>query len=124
MRYDCDDPAFAGNFIEFSDSWSRGQERAIWDAADTDNDLFLSLLRRKVVSLYLSCIDAEPIIAADDLTPERADQIDVRLYAWFVSAWLVHRQELTKLGNALGRTLFATSAVATKEAALANPNHS
>ena len=108
MRYDCDEPAFAGDYVEFSDSFSRAQQRALWDVAGQDEEAFLALLRPKILSLHLSCVDAEPITAAADLTSERADQIDTRLYTWFSYAWVAHLRGLSDLGNAAGRRLLST----------------
>jgi hypothetical protein len=125
MRYECEDDAFAGDFVEFSDSFSRGQQRALWAAAGEDEELFLSLLRPKITALHLSCVDAEPITRADELTTERTEDMDLRLYSWFSFAWVAHMRGLTDLGNALGRTLFAIYEPAAKqEAALVNQNHS
>jgi len=125
MRYDCDDPAFTGDFVEFSDSFSRAQQRAIWAAGGEDEELFLSLLRAKIVSLHLSCLDAPPILKADDLVPERVEDMDVRLYTWFSYAWVAHLRGLSELGKTLGLSLLATSGitVATMETALPSPNH-
>jgi hypothetical protein len=125
MRYDCDEPAFEGDFVEFSDSFSRAQQRAIWAAGGEDEELFLSLLRAKIVSLHLSCLDAPPILKADDLVPDRVEAMDVRLYTWFSYAWVAHLRGLSDLGNAIGRRLFSTSAtIATMEADPVSLNHS
>jgi hypothetical protein len=140
MRYDCDDPAFVGDFVEFSDAWSRAQVRAAWAAwakipnstiGVTDEETVaaeeahLATLRPKILALHLSCVDADPITDPDDVTPERTDQLDRRLYGWWVNVWLAHLRELADLGNALGRTLYVISApVATEVTALPNLNHS
>lgn len=123
MRYDCEDAAFSGDYVEFSDSFSRGQQRALWEAAGEDDALFLDLLRPKVLRLHLSCIDAEPITRPEDLTPERTDAMDLRLYGWFGTVWLTHLRGLRNLGNALGRNSSVIS-VAIRETALPNLNHS
>lgn len=125
MRYSPDDPAFASDFIEFSDSWSRAQVRAAWGAVpdtateDTGDGPLLDVLRPKIVALHLTCIDAEPITQAADLTPERTSEMDTRLYSWFASVWIVHLRSLADLGNALSGTLWPSSdsskAKATKE---------
>lgn len=117
-RYQPDDPAFAGDFIEFSDSWSRAQVRAAWDAIPDSTGIanlaaetaWLDVLRPKVIALHLSCVDAEPIVEPADLTPERTEQMDTRLYTWFGHAWIEHVNGLAELGNALGRQLRAMSA--------------
>jgi hypothetical protein len=127
MRYDCEDEAFSGDFVEFSDSFSRGQQRAIWAAAGEDEALFLELLRGKVKALHLTCIDAPPITDPAELTPERTDSMDLRLFSWLSFAWVAHMRGLTNLGNALGRKLLGISVIAdiaTKEAAPVNLNHS
>lgn len=128
MRYCFDDPPFADDFIEFSDSWSRAQVRAAWAAVDTtegSESKLLEVLRPKIVSLHLTCVDAEAITDPDQLTPERTEQLDWRLFSWFAGVWIKHLGELATLGNAFGRKLFAISAVpATMEPALVNQNHS
>ena len=118
MRYEPNDDAFAGDFIEFSDSWSRAQLRAVWasvpeaaTAAEGDDaeDALLKLLRPKIVKLHLTCVDAPPITDPNDLTPARTEQMDTRLYAWFAATWMVHLNGLSNLGNALRQGLLTTS---------------
>jgi hypothetical protein len=118
MRYDCDDPAFVGDFVEYSDSWSRIQVRETWaslpelaeaNVGDEAEDALLKHLRPKIVAVHLTCVDAPPIISPADLTPRRTEQLDARLYQWFAQSWVHHLNSLTQLGNALGRKLFATS---------------
>lgn len=122
MRYSPDDPAFAEDFIEFSDSWSRAQVSAAWAALPTvatakDNDdpaaaedALLACLRPKIIGLRLTCVDdLKPITDPADLTPARTEEMDLRLFEWFASVWIVHLNKLTSLGNALGRKLYATS---------------
>jgi hypothetical protein len=124
MRYECDDAAFEGDFVEFSDSFSRAQQRALWAAAGEDEAAFLELLRPKIVSLHLSCLDgAPPITKPDDLTPERTEAMDVRLYGWFGVVWATHLRGLRDLGNELGRNSSAIS-VALQTTALPSRNHS
>lgn len=138
MRYECEDSAFAGDFVEFSDSWSRAQVRATWEKwaalprtsvsdeeASAAEESLLACLRPKIIALHLTCVDAEAISAAGELTAARTNDMDNRLYLWWVNVWIIHLQSLANLGNALGRTLFVISApVATMEAALPNQNHS
>lgn len=125
MRYEPDDPTLAGNFIEFSDSWSRAQVRAAWatipdantaQAADTEGRL-LDCLRPKIVTLHLDCVDTAPITDPADLTTERTDEIDERLYKWFAYVWMKHLGELSKLGEAVGRRLWLTSATSSSNGA-------
>lgn len=123
MRYECEIAEFGGDFIEFSDKWSRGQQRALWEAAGEEEAIFLALLRPKITALHLTCIDAEPITRPDDLTPEHTDAMDVRLYGWFGTVWATHLRGLRDLGNELGRTSSAISA-AMRQTAPVSQNHS
>lgn len=107
--YKPDDPDFAADFVEFSNSWSRRQVDDVWQASGDDDGPLLDALRPKIVALRLTCADAEPITDSADLTPERTEQMDVRLYAWFAGAWVAHLGALADLGNALRRQLFVTS---------------
>ena len=113
MRYECDDPAFAGNYIEYDDSWNRRQVREAWNAIDKSNggseEKLLVILRPKIVSLHLDCIGNAPIIAADQLIPERTEEMDVRLYRWFSECWLRHLSDLADQGNALSGRLWNIS---------------
>ena len=125
MRYDCDHPDFAGDYIEISDRWSRAQTGAIFEAAGEDDELFWQLLSAKVLSLNLSCVDAPAITEAGDLTPARADDLDLRLFRWLNQCWMAHLNRLSDLGKALGRQLYATYDTPTPTVtALASPNHS
>jgi hypothetical protein len=143
MRYECDEPAFAGDFVEFSDSWSRGQVKAVWLAydvmlallnggeeigdADAENaeEKLLSALRPKIIALRLTCVDADPITDAGDLTPMRAGDVDTRLWAWWTAVWPTHLRGLTDLGNALRRRLSVISATpVVTETVPASQNHS
>lgn len=124
MRYKIDDPGLAHNFVEFSDSWSRKQTRAAWAAYDalptstSDADAqakaeeasakLLDALRPKIVALHLDCEDAPPITEPADLTLARLDEMDERVYRWWINVWIVHLRGLSQLGNALGRRLYDT----------------
>lgn len=131
MRYEPDDPAFAGDFVEFSDSWSRAQVRDAWNAVpdaataavgDEAEDALFKLLRPKIVALHLTCVDAPPITDPADLTPTRTEQVDTRLYTWFASVWPVHLNGLSNLGNALRQGLFDTSVTSSSNGATKKAN--
>jgi hypothetical protein len=144
MRYECDDAAFAGDYVEFSDSFSRGQVKATWvaygamlallnsgadiadDEAEAAEEKLLATLRPKIVALHLTCVDADAITSADDLTPARVADVDTRLWAWWTGVWPKHLNGLSELGNALRRRLQGISAipVATVEADPLILNHS
>jgi hypothetical protein len=84
----------------------------------------LDVLRPKIIALHLTCVDAPAIDDPADLTPERTEQMDWRLFSWFAGVWIKHLGELNTLGNVYGRKLFVISeAVATMEPALESQNH-
>jgi len=126
MIYQFHEPPFEGDYIEYSDSWSRAQMRRAWAAVDDKEqgeEKLLDALRPKILSLHLTCVDAPPITEPSELMAERTEQIDVRLYSWFAGTWVKHLAELATLGNAYGRTLFAISEVVATVDAPPNQNH-
>jgi hypothetical protein len=143
MRYDCDEPAFAGDYVEFSDSFSRGQVKATWvaygamlalindgkdvsdDEAEAAEEKLLATLRPKIIAMHLTCVDAAAITSADDLTPARVADVDTRLWAWWTGVWPKHLNGLSESGNALRRRLQGISAITVAtETAQAILNHS
>lgn len=112
MRYSPEDEALAHNFVEYSDSWTRGETKTAYNKVGSE---FLDLLKRKITAIHLDCLEGEPITDAAALTEDDLDRIDVRVYTWFSMTWVAHLNNLADLGNALGRKLFALSATS-KEA--------
>lgn len=107
MRYEIDDPAGGGSFVEYSDAWSRAEQRAAWAAED---DTLLDILRPKIVAMHLLCGDGGYLDSPADLTLEGIDRVDMRVFQWFAATWSVCLRDLANLGNAWRRQLFATSA--------------
>lgn len=110
MRFDCREPGFEGVFVEFTDSWSRKEVRDSWAA--TPAELF-PIIQRKIITIYLPTVNGDPIVSADGIVEDRIDDVDTRLYTWFLSSWVKQMNELSDLGNALGRQLFVTSDTST-----------
>jgi hypothetical protein len=107
MRYTCDDPAAGGSFVEYSDRWSRGEQRTAWAAED---DALLDVLRPKIVAVRLLCADGHYLDDPAALTVEDLDAVDLRVFRWFAGTWVACLNDLANLGNAWRRQLFATSA--------------
>ena len=102
MRFDFDGPEFPGAFVEFSDAWSVGEKRRIFEV---QGDEFYSLLRRKVTALSLPVMEGEQITAPDQLTHDSIDGLDGRLWDWFRGTVGRAILELGNLGEAMRRRL-------------------
>lgn len=119
MRFECDDPEFAGDFVEFTAVWTRREMRAFWEEQRTFAE-HAALIIRKVTACKLG-----RFTNPKELTPEVIDgEMDMRLYAWLCSALFLAILEANKLGEAMRSRLYATSAVVTetKEKAKAHLN--
>lgn len=107
LRYECEDPEFAGAYVEFTRSWTRRETREAW--ANENEDL-VEFIATKIISIYLPAVDPEKSInSPEGITVDSMDDLDTRLYTWFITAWVKCMSDLTDLGNALGRTLYGIS---------------
>jgi len=105
-RYECDDPQFAGNYIEYSDAWSMREANSLSDGALAQMVTSAAL---KVVALHLDTTNGDPITEAQDFTSDMLEDVDLRLYYWVVGTFAKIPGDLGKLGEALRRTLFVSS---------------
>jgi hypothetical protein len=105
-RYECDDPAFAGNFVEYSDAWSLAQINAMVGASLAE---LVPLAAKKVTGLHLETLDGEPLTEAGDLTNDALEDVDLRLYYWLTGTFARVTGDVGRLGEALRRTLFVSS---------------
>jgi hypothetical protein len=109
-RYECDDPAFAGNFIEYSDAWSLREVDAAWNAPPS---AMVEAVAHKVTALHLEMLDGDPLMEPCDLTDDNLQGVDLRLYYWLAGTFVKVTTDIGQLGKALRRTLFASSAETT-----------
>ena len=109
-RYECDDPDFAGNFIEYSDAWSLREVNAMVGAPLTET---VPLAARKVTALHLDTVEGEPLTEAGDMTNEALEEIDLRLYYWLAGTFAKVTGDIGQLGEALRRRWFASCAAKT-----------
>ena len=104
MKYFCDIPGLEHNFVEFSDSWSRGQRKAL---RQLNGDAWLALLGGKITAMYLDCPGGEPMTTLEGVTNETFEAVDMRVWDWFMFVPTAHFLYLDNLGEASGRRLFA-----------------
>lgn len=124
LRYECDDPQFAGCFVEYREVWSKKQIRQFWAAraGNEDSAEWWALVRSKIKAVYLVTVDGDALTEPDQLTEEALDEIDIRLWTWLSNAHVVALTDLVKLGEALGRRLWDSAA--SLQATADRPNHS
>jgi len=110
MRYECDVEGFEGNFVNFSDSWTRKEIREFWDKSsdNTTADEFMKLVSSKVKGLHLDVVYGDQITEPVQLTEDALDRIDNRLFRWITFVIIDAAHEVVKLGNAVGERLWAT----------------
>lgn len=102
MRFDFDGEEFPGAFVEFTDAWSVGEKRRVFEVQGED---FYTLLRRKVTAIQLPTLEGDPISAPAQLTHEGIEGLDGRLWDWFRGTIGRAIVELGNLGEAMRRRL-------------------
>jgi hypothetical protein len=119
MRYECDEPGYEANFVEFSRAWTR-KERADYIALQGDE--WLALVGRKIKDCWLDGVDGTQIRFGGDLTQDAVDNyIDAIVWDWFSAVLLRFRVEMGQLGEALRRRSLPTFATAEKATTIATP---
>lgn len=106
MRLQCTIPGFEHCFVELSDRWTRKEMRTFRSAGTEEA---MTLLKRKIVGVYLECADGQHITAPDQMTDERLDEVDSQVYLWIPGALMVGLAELENLGFRTGLRQFATT---------------
>lgn len=106
IRIECTLPALAGNWVDLSDVWTRGEIRA-WYAGALANreEVTHPLLARKLVGVHLYLADGTLVEDAATLF-ERIDDFDIRLVRWLAAAVMDALKELMAMGEAKRRLLF------------------
>ena len=99
-EYKCDVDGFEKAFVIFNDVWSRGDVRAFWDTGGEDH---LQLILSKVQGCRIPLVNGDVITDPADLTVDVLDDVDIRLWGWFVNQPTKHVAELQNLGEVLRR---------------------
>jgi len=118
MRYECND--FPGAFVEFSQSWTRGElKRAIDDKTTVAESWAIGV--SKVVALNIPTVDGEPLtdpsLLAKEYDAPVYDDIDMRLFRWLSAVMYKAAIDATRLGETLAVALWR----GTETATTANP---
>lgn len=106
MRYECAD--FPGCFVEYGDSWTRGELREIADPAENARRAW-AVAMGKVTAVHLERVGEDAISDPTQLDsdPEAAiyDSMDSRLYEWLALSIWIARAQVTQAGNAVAASL-------------------
>lgn len=102
MRFDAPAP-FEGSFVEYTDRWKVKERREFFEL---EGDEYLALLGKKIMALRIEVEGDEPITQASELTPDRYEAVDGRLWDWFRATPLAALEETMRLGEAMRLQLF------------------
>lgn len=106
IRIECTLPALAGNWVDLSDVWTRGEVRAWYAGALAGKDeVTFPLLAQKLVGVHLHLADGTLVEDAATLF-ERIDELDMRLVRWLSLGVMDALKELMALGEGRRRLLF------------------
>ena len=105
MRYECD--AFEGAFVEFTDSWTRGEIRRVWE--ETNADDYWALVCSKITACHLPTVNGEPLADPRALDNDALDALDMRLFTWLSNVVYKAAQDVQQLGEPLAAALWNIS---------------
>jgi hypothetical protein len=106
IRIECTLAALAGNWVDLSDVWTRGEIRAWYVGSMAKRDeVTLALLAKKLVGVHVYLADGTLIEDAQTLI-ERLDDVDIRLVRWLAGGVNNALKELMALEEARRRLLF------------------
>lgn len=106
MRFDCAEPEFPGAFVEFTDAWSVGEKRRVFEVQGEE---FYALLQRKLTALHLPALEGDALDAPADVTRDGVDRLDGRLWDWLRGTISTAILELGNLGEAVRQRLYISA---------------
>lgn len=113
MRYECE--AFDGCFVEFSDSWTRGELRRASGESSTIGDTWAVAIG-KVTACHIERIGEDALTGPEQLSTNfddaLYDSVDVRLFEWLAHAVMRVAVDMPKLGNAIAASLWTSTETA------------
>ena len=108
MKFTCNLEGFEGNWIEFSDRWTRAEGKELFDLPE--RDAFNKFMPAKCIACHLEQSDGDPITDPAKLTYDALDDVDLVVFGFVARALYNCYQELTRLGNASARLSSNTTA--------------
>lgn len=99
MRLQCSIEGFEQCYLEISDRWTRKEMRDFRTANLADT---IDLFKAKITGVHIECADGNHITTVEQMTDERLDQVDSRVYFWMPGALTQGLKELETLGFLAG----------------------
>lgn len=121
MRVTCSIEGLEQNWVEFTDRWTRAEQRELTDAND---ETWFALFRRKATACNLALEDGTVITNPAQVTPDAVEGMDLRLVGFLGASMTWVCAELRVLGNASRRLSSNGVAPTTKTLAAASPTQS
>lgn len=101
MKFTCNLEGFEGNWIEFSDVWTRREGKELFELPESE--AFNKYAPLKCVACHIELSEGEPITNPAKLTYESMDDADARVFGFVARALFNAYQEMQRLGNASAR---------------------
>lgn len=101
IRVECTTEGFEACFVEVSERWTRGDIQALFEPGAE-----ASLVRRRVTSCYLECVDGPAITDAANIYGDDGNlnpDLDVRLIHFVSAALILAVDRIASLGKANAR---------------------
>lgn len=108
VRVQCTTPGLEGNWVEFSDVWTR---KELQDYMGLRGGEFVALWQRKVTAIHIETPAGEVITDPLELH-QRLDDVDIRMLTFATDAGIDATAHLLTLGEANRRLSFAGDAAA------------
>ena len=109
QRYEFD--AIAGTFVEFGDSWSRGEYLQLEKLKGAP---FYAFIQSKLTEMSLPLVNGEMLTDCTQFV-EKLDDFDMQLFHWFPMLLALEQTRIGRLGESTGRQ-WLKSYVQTQEA--------
>lgn len=111
QRYEFD--AIEGTFVEFGDSWTRGEMLRF---SELEGPQYFAFLASKMTALSLPMGNGEPLTDPAQFV-DRLDDVDMRAFYWLMTLPALEYGRIGRLGESTGRQ-WLKSYVQTQETTL------
>ena len=118
QRYEFD--AIAGTFVEFGDSWTRGEMLRF---AELQGQEYFAFLASKMVAVSLPLGDGETLSDPAQFVA-KLDDVDMRAFYWLMTLPALEYGRIGRLGEATGRQWLKSYVQTLEPTALTAPSSS
>ena len=118
QRYEFD--AIEGTFVEFGDSWTRGEMLRF---SELEGPQYFAFLASKMVALSLPMGNGAPLTDPAQFV-ERLDDVDMRAFYWLMTLPALEYGRIGRLGESTGRQWLKSYVQTQETPALTAPSSS